>query len=104
VLRAVVLSGAAFALIGLVGLGLGVIVRHTPAAIAVLVGGVYIVSQFIGAITPSVMGYVPISIVANSLAATKEPMLSPWVGVGMLSLYAAAELGIGGWLLTRRDA
>jgi ABC-2 type transport system permease protein len=104
VLQAVVLSGTGFALIGLLGLGLGAIVRHTPAAIAVLVGGVYVVAQFIGAITPSLMAYVPISIVANSLAATKKPMLSPWAGVGMLSLYAAAVLGIGGWLLTRRDA
>lgn len=104
VLRAVVLSGTGFALIGLLGLGLGAIVRHTPAAIAVLVGGVYVVAQFIGAITPGLAAYVPISIVANSMAATREPMLAPWAGVGMLSLYAAAVLGLGGWLLTRRDA
>jgi hypothetical protein len=31
-------------------------------------------------------------------------MLSPWAGLGMLSLYAAVILGVGGWLLTRRDA
>ena len=40
VLRAVVMSGASFSLIGLLGLGLGAIVRHTAAAIGVLVGGV----------------------------------------------------------------
>jgi ABC-2 type transport system permease protein len=104
VLRAVLLSGTGFGLVGLLGLGLGAIIRHTPAAIAVLVGGVYIVAQFIGGIAHSVMAYVPISIVANSMATTKDAMLSPWVGLGMLCLYAAVVLAIGGWLLTRRDA
>jgi hypothetical protein len=104
VLRAVVLSGTGFALIGLLGLGVGAIVRHTPAAIAVLVGGVYVVAQFAGLVAPALAPYVPISIVANSMAATREPMLAPWAGAGMLSLYVAAVLGVGGWLLTRRDA
>jgi ABC-2 type transport system permease protein len=39
VLRSVVLAGASFSLIGLLGLGLGAIIWHTAAAIAVLVGG-----------------------------------------------------------------
>jgi ABC-2 type transport system permease protein len=38
VLRAVLLSGTSFCLIGLLGLGLGAIMRHSPAAIGVLVG------------------------------------------------------------------
>jgi ABC-2 type transport system permease protein len=104
VLRAVLLSGTAFCLIGLLGLGLGAIIRHTPAAIAVLVVGVYVVAQFIGAIVQPVGAYVPISIVANSLATTKDAMLPPWTGLGMLGLYAGVVLGIGGWLLSRRDA
>jgi ABC-2 type transport system permease protein len=29
--------------------------------------------------------------------------LSPWAGLGMLSLYAAVTLGAGAWLLARRD-
>jgi ABC-2 type transport system permease protein len=104
VLQAVVLSGTGFGLIGLIGLGLGAIVRHTPAAIAVLVGGVYVVAQFIGGITGTAAPYIPISIVANSLATTRNPMLSPWAGLGLLCLYAAVLLGTGGWLLSRRDA
>ncbi|MGI8329526.1 hypothetical protein ACRYCC_06135 [Actinomadura scrupuli] len=106
VLRAVVLSGTGFCLIGLIGLGLGAIIRHTPAAIAVLVGGVYIVAQFIGGIAPAVGAYVPMAIVGNSLAVARpDPeMLSPWSGLATLCLYAAALLVTGGWLLTRRDA
>jgi hypothetical protein len=106
VLRAVAMTGAGFCLVGLLGLGLGAIIRHTPAAIAVLVGGVYVIGQIVGAAAHTLMGYVPISIVANSLGTTQPlpGMLAPWTGLGMLSLYAAVTLGVGGWLLARRDA
>ena len=49
VLRAVLLGGASYCLIGLLGLGLGAIIRHTAAAIAVLVAGVYLIGPIIGA-------------------------------------------------------
>jgi ABC-2 type transport system permease protein len=110
VLRAVMLGGAGFCLVGLIGLGLGAIMRHTPAAIAVLVGGVYVLAQFVAVLTQSLMPYLPIAIVANSLTVVKPiawdqgVFLSPWAGLGMLSLYAAAALGVGAWLLARRDA
>jgi ABC-2 type transport system permease protein len=110
VLRAVLLSGAGYCLIGLLGLGLGAVIRHTAAAIAVLVGGVYVLAQLFGALTQKLIAYLPIAIVANSLSVTR-PMpyqgvrfLSPWAGLGVLCLYAAVALGVGGWLLARRDA
>jgi ABC-2 type transport system permease protein len=110
VLRAVVLSGAGYCLIGLIGLGLGAIIRHTPAAITVLVGGVYVAAQFVAILTRALMPYLPVSIVANSLT-TVQPLadgqvrfLSPWTGLAMLCLYAAVTLGAGAWLLARRDA
>jgi ABC-2 type transport system permease protein len=115
VLRAVLLAGVSFSLVGLLGLGLGAIVRHTPAAIAVLVGGVYLAAQFIGAEAHSAAGYMPVLIIANSLTTTKPENCSPhaalcphflsaWAGLGVLCLYAAALLGAGAWLLARRDA
>ena len=106
VLRAVVLAGIGIVLIGLIGLGLGLAIRHTPAAVGVLVGGVYVVAQLIGAVSPSAAGYVPVSIVANSLS-TSQPMdgmPSPWTGLVVLLVYTTVALGIGGWLLERRDA
>jgi len=76
----------------------------------VLVGGVYVLAQLVAAFTHSLMPYLPIAIVANSLTVV-QPMpddqvrfLSPWAGLGMLGLYAAVTLGIGAWLLARRDA
>ena len=115
VLRAVLLAGASFSLIGLVGLGLGAIVRHTAAAIAVLVGGVYLAAQLVGVAAEGVAGYMPVLIIGNSLSTTKPVtcaphaslcphFLSAWAGLGMLCLYAAVVLVIGGWLLARRDA
>ena len=64
-------AGPAFCLVGLLGLGLGAIIRHTPAAIAVLVGGVYVVAQFVAVLAHSLMAYLPIAIVANSLTAVQ---------------------------------
>ena len=109
VLRAVMLSGAGFCLVGLIGLGLGAMIRHTPAAIAVLVGGVYVAAQFVAVLTHSLMAYLPIAIVANSLtvvrpiAEDRVVFLSPWAGLGMLCLSAAGTRGGGAWLLARRD-
>lgn len=113
VLRAVLLSGLSFSLIGVLGLGLGAIIRHTGAAIAVLVGGVYLGPSLVGAFAPWAVTYTPILIVGNSLSTTKPEscgaaqcphFLSAWAGLGALALYAAAALGIGWWLLARRDA
>jgi ABC-2 type transport system permease protein len=109
VLRAVLLAGASFCLIGLLGMGLGAIIRHTAAAVAVMVGGVYVAVQAVVLINHQLLAYLPVPIVANSLSAT-QPMtgdvhvLSPWAGLGLLCLYAAVLLGAGGWLLCRRDA
>lgn len=115
VLRAVALTGTSFALIGLLGLGLGAIIRHSGAAIGVLVGAVYVLAQFIGSIVHGVAAYMPVLIVGNSIAVTKPEscggpaaqcphFLSAWAGFGVLCLYAAVALAAGGWVLTRRDA
>jgi ABC-2 type transport system permease protein len=106
VLRAVLMSGAGYCLIGLIGLGLGTIIRYSPAAIAVLVGGVYVAAQVVGAVANSVIGYVPVSIVANSISTVQRlpHTPSPWAGLAVLVLYAAVALAIGGALLARRDA
>jgi ABC-type transport system involved in multi-copper enzyme maturation permease subunit len=42
----------------------------------------------------------------NSLTAVKPIpySLTPWMGLAVLMLYAAAVVGAGTWLLARRDA
>lgn len=115
VLRAVVATGAGYCLVGLLGLGLGAIIRHSAAAVGVLVAGVYVVAQVIGFIARGAAAYMPILIVENSLSTTKPvtcgtesascpDFLSAWAGLSVLSLYAVVALTVGGWLLAKRDA
>ncbi|MGA5298976.1 ABC transporter permease subunit [Nucisporomicrobium flavum] len=115
VLRAVAVTGAGFCLIGLLGLGLGAIVRHSAAAVGVLVAGVYVGAQAFGILAHGVAAYMPILIVENSLSTTRPvtcgtgaascpDFLSAGAGLGVLALYAALALVAGGWLLARRDA
>jgi ABC-2 type transport system permease protein len=115
VLRAVLLAGTGFCLLGLIGLGLGAAIRHSAAAIAVMVGGVYVLPTFIGTVSRQAGAYMPINIIGNSLSNTQPTpcparavhcvqFLSPWAGLGVLCLYAGATLAVGWWMLAHRDA
>lgn len=107
VLRAVVLSGAYLAMVGLLGIALGAVVRHTAAAVGALVGLLYVVPGVLSGLTGvTVAKYFPTMIAGNSLAVSKPvaDVLSPRVGFGVLCVYVLAALGAGSWLLTRRDA
>ncbi|NGO12040.1 ABC transporter permease subunit [Streptomyces sp. HC44] len=107
VLRAVVLSGVYLAMIGLIGVGIGAITRHTAGAIGTLVGLLFVVPAILaGATGTTVAKFFPTMIAGNSLAVSRAmpDVLSPWAGFGMLCLYTALALGVGGRLLARRDA
>jgi ABC-2 type transport system permease protein len=108
VLRAVTMTGAYLALVALMGLGLGAIVRHSAAAIATLLGALFvlplIVTHAFGRTAGELM---PIYISGNSLVAVKPVPgfgWSPWLELGIVALYSAALLAAGCWQLTRRDA
>jgi len=108
VLRAVVLTGAYLALIGLAGLGVGAIIRHSPAAVATVVGALFVLPVLAGAVRQSGAGrLLPELIVGNSLAAVKPVPgfdWSPWLEFCVVAAYPAALLAAGCWLLIRRDA
>jgi len=110
VLRAVLMAGAYPALIALIGLGLGAIIRHTAGAISAVVGVLFVLPlillPFGTSIQNSVGQFMPMLIAENSLTAVKPLAHSLPAGVGFALLcgYAAAALAAGGWALARRDA
>jgi ABC-2 type transport system permease protein len=109
VLRAVLLAGAYLCLMGLTGLGIGAIIRHSAAAIAAAMAVIFVLPLVFLAFPTgprnAVEKFLPEMIAQNSLTAVKPvaASLSPWAGLGMLGLYAAVLLVAGGWLLARRD-
>jgi ABC-2 type transport system permease protein len=110
VLRAVLMAGAYPALIGLIGLGLGALIRHTAGAISTVVGVLFALPLILIPLGTSVQNaaeqYMPMEIAENSLTAVKPVAhsLSPGLGFALLCLYAAAALAAGTWALARRDA
>jgi ABC-2 type transport system permease protein len=110
VLRAVLMAGAYPALIGLIGVGLGAIIRHTAGAICAVVGVLFVLPLILVPLGASIQNevgpFLPMLIAENSITAVKPVAhgLSPGVGFAMLGLYAAVALAAGGWSLARRDA
>jgi ABC-2 type transport system permease protein len=109
VARAVLFAGVYLALISLLSLGLGGLLRHTAGAITAVVAILLVVPAITGALPSSfrysVGRFLPLQIGGDSMGAVvPEPhALSAWAGFGMLSLYALVLLGLAGWSLVRRD-
>jgi ABC-2 type transport system permease protein len=106
VLRMVLLTAAYLGLVGLLGTGLGVLVRHTGAATGVLFAGLFVSMVAAGMLGPDAMPvtkFVPMIMLVNSIAVMEPGLVSPWVGIGVMALYAGLALGAGAVLLTRRD-
>ena len=110
VLRAVLMAGAYPALIALMGLGLGAVIRHTAGAISAVVGVLFVLPLILvplgTSLQNSVGKFLPMIIAENSITAVKPDVgnLAPGVGFGLLCLYTMVALAVGSWLLTRRDA
>jgi hypothetical protein len=113
-LRTIVGTGLYLAVLGLLALGLGTIIRKTAGAIAA-VFGLILVLPTIASLLPSSMNKIQEYLPSNAGQAlvnngtvkhgsTVVPQLAPWVGFGVFCLWAAAALVIAGVMLARRDA
>lgn len=108
VLSAVLSGGLYLAVLALLGLGIGSIVRHTATAISTFVG-IVLIAPLIVQTLPSSIGnavgkYLPLIIGRSMTSVQPQPhVLSAWVGFGVLSAYALASLAIGSWLMRHRD-
>jgi ABC-2 type transport system permease protein len=112
-LRTVVGTGLYLAVLGLLALGLGTIIRKTAGAIAAVFGLIFVLPA-VASLLPSSMNSIQKFLPSNAGQALIEngarhststaAQLSPWAGFGVFCLYAAITLAIAGTTLVRRDA
>jgi len=109
VLRAVIGTGLYLTVVGLLGAGLGFIIRSTAGGIATLFG-ILLVLPALAEVLPQSWGqhinpYLPSNAGQEILTVHTEPgMLAPWTGFGVFCGYAAVALISGAIVLKRRDA
>ena len=109
VLRAVIGGGLYVTVLGLLGLGLGAIVRSSAGASVALFGLVFAPPLLVGLLPPSwqadIRPYVPMEAGSQIFIAVAEPgALNPWTGFGIFTVYAVVALVAGFILIRRRDA
>jgi len=108
-LRAVFGVGLYLAVLGLLSLAIGAMVRHTAAAITVVIG-VLVVLTSLASLLPGTVGqhidaYLPTRagvLITHAHQETSD-LLSPWAGFGVFCLWTALALGVAAVLLRRRD-
>lgn len=109
VLRAVIGGGVYLALVGLLALGLGSLVRHTAGAIAVLFGlllVIPIVTNFLPMSFANVLDKVLPSNAGQSIFSVRQApgFLGPWAGLGVLCAWVAGALILAVISTAQRDA
>jgi ABC-type transport system involved in multi-copper enzyme maturation permease subunit len=109
-LRVVIGTALYLTVLGVLGVGLGALLRNTAGGISAFVGLLFVLPG-ISALLPASLGdaigpYLPMN--AGSAVATavfEDPHhLSPWAGFGVLCVYAAVVVGVAAVRLVRRDA
>lgn len=111
-LRAAAGSVLYLALVALLSLGLATAVRDSGASIALLLGLLYIVPLFVqlGVLDPrwerrfEQWGPMNAGMAIQATRDLKSLPIGPWPGLGVLALWAAGALLLGGLLLRLRDA
>lgn len=109
VLRAVVGCGAYLALVAVLGVGLGALVRSTAAAVVLLTGGLFLLPVLVQLLPASWREVVLPWLPSQAGQAVLQPapgdlFLGPWTGLAVLAGYALAVLVAGGVRLARSDA
>ncbi|GFJ91434.1 hypothetical protein [Phytohabitans rumicis] len=99
-----------YLLIALLSYGVGVIVRHTAAALSAVLTALFVLpmltSLFTGKYAEWILKYSPMT-AGLSIQATERletMLLQPWEGLGLLAAYAGAALLTGAVLFAVRDA
>jgi ABC-2 type transport system permease protein len=108
-LRAVIGGALYLTVVGLLGLGLGALLRTTAGAIAALFGVLFALQIVVGFLPESLSDdigrYLPAPAgIAVTYVRPDSLSLGPWTGFGVFCGYTALLLGLAAWRLRRRDA
>jgi ABC-2 type transport system permease protein len=111
-LRSVLGAGLYLAVVGLLGLGLGTLIRRTAGAIATLVGLILILPVLVQGLPESwqdtINRYLPSAagqaVIGHTRFTPPGHQLTPWTGLGLFCAYTAATLIAAAVTLNRRDA
>ena len=109
VARAVVGSALYLSAIGLLGLGLGALLRSTAGAVSGLFG-ILFAPQLLAGLLPEAWSdriYPSLPVPAGVAVTAVQPdpaALAPWSGFALFCLYVAVVLALAAWRLRRRDA
>ena len=108
--RAIVGAGLYLTILGLLGVGLGFLVRSTAGAVATVLGVVLVLPLLVNALpspySTDIAKYFPLN-AGTQILVTNHPdpsMLGPWAGLGVTALYALVALVAGAAALKARDA
>jgi ABC-2 type transport system permease protein len=107
-LRATIGGGLYLTAVGLLGFGLGALIRHTAGALAAFFGVLFATTALVDLLPTTwrnhIIDYLPAN--AGSQILTTVPTrsaLGPWAGLGVLCLYATAAIIAATVLISRRD-
>jgi ABC-type transport system involved in multi-copper enzyme maturation permease subunit len=112
VLRAIIGSALFVTLVGLIAFAIGAIVRHTAAAITIIIAVMFVIPIITSLLPESwrddMVRFMPDSagrVISVTVAGNEFPHLwSAWPQFAVTAIYAAVLLGVGGYLFRKRDA
>jgi hypothetical protein len=109
VLRAVTGGGLYLAAVGLLGFGMGALIRHTAGALSAFFGVLFALRGVLEVLPSnwqaSLSKYMPPNAGSQIITVVRgRDALPPWAGLGVLCLYAAVAITAATVLIGRRDA
>ena len=112
VLLAIIGCALFVTLVAIIAFGVGAIVRHTAAAIAIVIAALFIIPVLEHALPDNwhfdIMRFLPDAanqVVSVTIGSNANPHLwSAWPQLGVTALWAAALLAAGAYLFRKRDA
>jgi ABC-2 type transport system permease protein len=108
-LRSIVGGALYLAMLAMLGVGLGFLIRNTGGAITSLFGLLLILPVLAQALPThlanDVIKYLPMPAGTSIVGTVHDPsLLSPWTGLGVFGVYVVAAITAGAAMLKRRDA